>query len=149
MNYTLYNPTNDLDRLHSALKLHWIEEEYHYACEEYLLNIIEVEPAKAAWAEKLLTSSRLLLPEVINTADHIWNHDIDYELWHSYVAHGACHWMARPYLLLAEELFPASDWEMVVTDEHTAVIDYDNGIIFDLVFYAYGISPETVLEMVH
>ena len=149
MNYTLYNPTNDLERLHEALKMPWVEDAYHEACCEYLQNTIEIEPATTKWAADLLESGEALIPEDINTADHCWNDNLKEEYWHKYVAFGACHWLVNPYLLLAEELFPASNWEIVVTDKHSAVIDRENKVIFDLTFAAYGIEPEKVLEMIN
>ena len=149
MIYTLYNPTNDLERLHSALKMPWVEDAYHEACYEYLENTIEIAPLRTAWAANLLESGKALIPEDINTADHCWNDDIEEQYWHQFVAHGACHWLSHPYLMLAEELFPAGNWEIVSTDEHTAVIDRENKVIFDLVFFAYGIKPETILKMLN
>ena len=148
MPYTLYNPANDLERLHSALDLPWVEDAYHEACYEYLENTIEIEPVRTKWATDLLESGKVLIPEDINTADHCWNDDLKEEYWHKFVAHGACHWLAHPYLLLAEELFPAGNWQMLTTEAHTAVIDVDSGLIFDLTFAAYGITPDEIVELI-
>ena len=167
MNYTLYNPSNDLERLHEALKMPWvedayheacceylqntieIEDAYHEACSEYLVNTLEIEPLRANWATNLLESGKALLPQDINTADHCWNDDIEEQYWHRFVAYGACHWLSHPYLMLAEELFPAGNWQTFTTEAHTAVIDRKNKVIFDLTFAAYGIKPEKVLKMIN
>ena len=149
MNYTLYNPANDLERLHEALKMPWITDAYHEACSEYLENTLEIEPLRTEWATDLLESGKALIPEDVNTADHSWSDNIKEEHWHKYVAYGACHWLAQPYLLLAEELFPAGNWQTFTTEAHTAVIDRKNKVIFDLTFAAYGIKPEKVLKMIN
>ena len=57
--------------------------------------------------------------------------------------------MVWPYLLLAEELFPEGNWRIYETDEHTAVVDDHSGMIFDLTFAAYEVSPREIVEMLN
>ena len=146
-NYTLFQPKDDLTNLHRALEHPLIQEAYHYACEAYLENLCEYDSAKKSWATEQLKKP-FLTPLDINTVDHLWNRNIKHKSWYDYVAYGACHWFVEPYLLLAEMLFPDGKWEVVVTDEHSAVIDVENKVIFDLVFSAYEIQPETILNMI-
>ena len=147
MDYKLYDPTTDLDRLHEALKMPWIVDAYAEACVDYVQNSAAIEPRRAKWADKLLSLGRDLLPEDVNTNDNEWSEDIQPEFWHKFVTHSACHWMAWPYLLLAEELFPEGNWVIIETDAHTAVVNTDNNTIFDLTFAAYEVSPREIVEM--
>lgn len=142
----LFQPKDDLERLHKALEFPQIQESYHYACEAFLENLCAYDKDKKEWALEQLKKP-FLTPLDISTVDHSWNDNIKHELWHDYVGYGACHWFVEPYLLLAELLYPDSEWQVVVADEHSAVIDVKNGVIFDLTFAAYDISTETILEM--
>ena len=146
-NYTLFQPQSDLTNLHRALEHPQVQESYHLACEAYLENLCVYDKDKKEWALEQLKKP-FLSPLDVNTADHCWNDNITHELWHDYVAYGACHWFVEPYLMLAEMLLPDGKWEVVVTDEHSAVIDVENKVIFDLVFAAYGIEPTTILEII-
>ena len=61
MDYTLYSPMDDLDRLHEALNMPCICAAYDEVCREYVQNSVDIEPKRAAWAENLLSLDRQLL----------------------------------------------------------------------------------------
>ncbi|MDB4431408.1 hypothetical protein N9137_03395 [Pseudomonadales bacterium] len=148
MFYSYFNPTQDLDRLHEALEIPYIQEAYDRACREYLHSQIESIPLRESWANGLLSLDRLLIPADINTVDTEWDEDLEPELWHDFVAHGACHWFAIPYIFLAEHLYPELTWDIYTSDDHTAVIDSTSGMIFDLVYMAYEVPTSSVLNLI-
>ena len=148
MKHFYFNPMNDLERLEEALELPWIVDAYDQACRDYLENEMELEPLRIPWATKLLNSTKKLRPIDVNTADIELDDSVTTDLLDQYICHGMCHWAAWPYFLLADELFPNLEWNIYQSKEHTAVIDTSVGMIFDLVFAAYEVPAESVLEMI-
>jgi hypothetical protein len=63
-----------------------------------------------------------------------------------YVKHGACHWLVNFNLRLAQLTEPARQWRILTSDLHSTIWDGDQ-TLFDLSFFALGVSPEECFSL--
>lgn len=47
----------------------------------------------------------------------------------------ACHWIARPMLILAKAAYPDGDWDIYTGDKHSIVYDFRNARVWDVLLY--------------
>ena len=65
--------------------------------------------------------------------------------WH-YVKHAACHWLVNHNLELAQRVRPQDQWRIVSSQRHSTVYN-GHGLLFDLNFCAFRISPREAYEL--
>jgi hypothetical protein len=93
---------------------------------------------------------------------HEWRYDpekmpVDYDscawrfgrrlpAWHTYVCHGACHFIVNTLLYVASTAMPTRAWRIVTSDAHSTLWD-GQYTLFDLNFVTIKVPVETCIKV--
>ena len=68
--------------------------------------------------------------------------------YHQFVMPSGCHWRCNLDLMLARKLMPDLEWIVASAPKHTMVVAPEEHLIFDMSYFALGVSAETALKQV-
>lgn len=66
-------------------------------------------------------------------------------LWHQYVCHGACHYVANTLLYVAMVAYPNKAWRIVTSSKHSTIWDGEQ-TLFDLNFVTLNVPIHECIE---
>ena len=97
----------------------------------------------------LLDGEEFLYPEQIERSDWRWDCPPGRPpLYYSFACSRICHWLASGHRLLASQLFPDLQWDVISSEFHTTAVCLEQKLLFDLTYAAMGVTVESALEMI-
>jgi hypothetical protein len=132
MNYSYYDPVKN-----------WCRIRPHLPDVEHVLVRDFNKFTWGRWRKKFQPGQ---LPHEFESCDWYLDHRGPMPAYWWYVKHAACHWLVNHNLELAQRVRPQDQWRIVTTQRHSTVYN-GHGLLFDLNFCAFRISPRKAYEL--
>ena len=139
-------------RLNRALSLPHIQREYDFVTRAFWdlkrWEILSKYSSNRLPAPiKPLEGQQFVLPMQVDSTDWRWGIQGRHPKYFDYTCSQACHWLTQANYLLACQLFPEVDWDVLTGKYHTSVVNIENKLLFDLNYVAMGVAAWDAVEM--